>query len=499
MKILAVDVGTSTLKSALVDLEKGVTGFVRKEIPILRPEPEAAEHDPETLFRMVLENLKETLAKAGVSEVDCLVLSGYLFGVLALDSKGEPLTNVLTWLDRRATRTLRTLFQVLNPVDVYRRTGCPPLFIYPLAKIFWLKTARENTYRATKRFLDAKGYLLLRLTGEEVMEVSSASGSQLLNLERKDWDHEIIHSAGLDLDKLPQLVEPDTIVGDVPVSIARSIGLKSPVPVVAGVFDGAAVSLGLGGLEEDVATSHLSTSTMLRVASRIPVIDSSPKMRFQTYYSLRGYWLPGGAVNSGAVVLRWFRDNFAQLERLVAQELGVSEYELLDNEAALSPPGSNGVVFLPYISGERFPEFGNNASGVIYGLREWHTRKDVLRAIMEGVAFNLNLVNEALRENGLSFREVRITGGGANSRLWLQILADVLGVPIKAFTKGDAALLGSSFVAKIAIEGNAAGVEHLVKFDKTVEPIPENQRIYMERFKEFKYLLNALLPMFSAR
>jgi len=499
MRILAVDIGTSTVKSGLIDFEgDGVKGFNTIEVPLLRPEPEAAEHSADYLWGIFKETVKETIRKANMEEIDGIVVSGYLFGLIGLDAQNRPLTNIFTWLDRRPAKYLPRLYKTLDPFEVYRRTGCPPLYIYQLAKLFWLLQEKKTLLEKTKTILDAKGFLFLRLIGEKVMDRSSASGSQLLNMYSLDWDFDLIESIGIDPGILPRLVEPNTIIGDLPVSIANELGIKSGAPIVAGVFDGAAVSIGLGGLNQEIATSHLSTSTMLRVASPYPVIDKSPYMRFQTYYSLKKTWLPGGAVNSGGVVLRWFRDSLGGLEKVLAQDLGISVYEILDREAMLSPPGANGIIFLPYLSGERFPIFGNNSSAVIFGLREWHTKRDILRAFMEGVAYNLNLVNEALRENNLRFKEVRITGGGAQSQLWLQILADVLNTPIKAFTRGDAALFGSALVALETLDPafELNKFDQYLRFDRIALP-SENRLVYEKQYEKFKKVLNSLIPLFN--
>jgi len=238
---------------------------------------------------------------------------------------------------------------------------------------------------------------------------------------------------------------------------------------------------------------------MLRVAHSEPLVDRFDEMRFQTYYLFDGVWLPGGAVNSAGVVLRWFRDNMGQVERMIARTTGLDPYDLLAREAEAAPPGSGGLLFLPYISGERFPTFGNYATGVLFGLKEHHTRSHVVRSFMEGVMLNLRLVAEALRENGLQFSEVRVTGGGARSRLWLQIMADVLEVPAKASVKGDAALWGTSLLALKAtgsISDVARAAEEKFTPDLEVKPDEENTAVYREAFRKFEKLLSAVKPLF---
>uniref|UniRef100_A0A7J3X5I1 Carbohydrate kinase, FGGY n=1 Tax=Thermofilum pendens TaxID=2269 RepID=A0A7J3X5I1_THEPE len=500
MVVLAVDVGTSTLKAAVADLEKGLLATYSEEVPIERPELGAAEHNPRVLWEAFQRVVRGVLAQLGGGlEVEALALSGYLFGLIPLSRRGVPLSGVMTWLDRRPARVVPRLLELVEPRELYERTGCPPLYIYQLAKLLWMKTEKPELYDSAHLLLDAKGFILLNLTGEAAMDLSSASGSQLLHSRRLRWDYELLESLGLDPSKLPPLRNSTEVVGELSHSAAEKLQLPSRTPVVAGVFDGAAVVVGEGALESGVASSHLSTSTMLRVVSNEPTVDSSDEMRFQTYYLFDGMWLPGGAVNSGGVVLRWLRDNMGQLEKIVGGSAGLSPYELLSREAERAPPGSEGLLFLPYISGERFPSFGNQASGVLFGLKEHHTRAHVVRALMEGVALNLKIVGEALRENGLSFGEVRITGGGARSRLWLQIIADVLEVPVKAAVGGDAALWGTSLIAWKSlgvVSDIRRAAEERFKPEAIVHPDSRNVEVYRESYRRFKRLLEAVKPLF---
>lgn len=495
MVILSVDIGTSTIKAARISPEGGVLATASEEIPLSRPEPGAAEHDPQLL----LSKFQSVVSRVASAEVDAIALSGYLFGLLPLSKDGTPLTGVITWLDRRPAEAVSHITQRVSPRELYERTGCPPLGIYQLAKITWLKIKREKVYREAKVFLDAKGFIAHNLLGEDVMDLSSASGSQLLNIRRLSWEEELLKELGIDSEKLPELRSSVSVVGEIPADKAAQLGLRGSVPLVLGVFDGAAVSVGEGALREGVASSHLSTSTMLRVAHHSPLVDKSEEMRFQTYYLFDGIWLPGGAVNSAGVVLRWFRDNLGHIEKIVASSTGIDPYELLSKEAEAAPPGSEGLIFLPYISGERFPTFGNQATGVLFGLREHHSRSHVIRSFMEGVMLNLRLVADALRENSLPFSEVRVTGGGARSRLWLQMMADVLEVPVRARVKDDAALLGTSLIALKAL-GYVSDIVRAAeeRFNPEVEVLPDERNIpeYREAYRKFTRILNAVKHLY---
>lgn len=499
MPFLVADIGTSTLKVAVVDEDSNFLFFLSEEVPLLRPEPDAAEHDPERLFELFLTLSQKAISKTGV-EIEGIVFSGYLFGLVALDKEGRPLTGLMTWLDRRPVEILDELYSKVGPSTLYEMSGCPPLYIYQLPKLYWLARRRPEIYVKTTHFLDAKGYLIYRLTGRLLFEKSSASGSQLLNMKKLEWNDELLNELGLDPSKLPELVEPDEVIGEVDKEIASHLGLKRPVPVIPGIFDGGSVAVGEGALSEGVGSSHLSTSTMIRVASRSPVIDKSGYMRFQTYYAFRGTWLPGGALNNAGIVLRWFRDNLGLAERIIAEELGVNIYDILNQEAGKAPPGSDGLIFLPFISGERIPEFGNNASGVLYGLRENHTRSHVIRSFMEGVAFNLRSVKEALEENSLKIVELRVTGGGAKSDLWLQIISDVLEVPVKRVSSIDASLLGATILGMKAV-GKIRDIQKLAmeksEISKTFMPSEGDAEVYRKNYSLYRMILKQIKIIFS--
>lgn len=495
MPVLSVDIGTSTIKAALVDFDRGVLASASEEIPLTRPEPGAAEHDPQ----MLLQKFEKVVSKVATAEVEAVALSGYLFGLIPLSRDGTPLSGVITWLDRRPVEAVDRILEKVNPRELYERTGCPPLGIYQLAKIVWLKEKKERLYQEAETFLDTKGFIVHNLLGERVMDRSSASGSQLLNVRKLDWERELLEELGVAVEKLPELRDSTEVIGEIPANKARSLGLRGSIPLVLGVFDGAAVSVGEGALRQGVASSHLSTSTMLRVAHGEPLIDKSEEMRFQTYYLFDGIWLPGGAVNNAGVVLRWFRDHMGQIEKMVAEVTGLDSYDLLAKEAEAAAPGSHGLLFLPYISGERFPKFGNHAVGVLFGLKEHHTRAHVIRSFMEGVMLNLRLIAEALSENGLQFSEVRVTGSGAKSKLWLQIMADILEVPVKASVKSDAALWGTALIALKAtgaIRDIARAAEEKFTPEVEVKPNEENTTVYREVFRRYEKLLNAVKPLF---
>ncbi len=499
MGVLVVDIGTTNVKAGVVDEWGNLHGLSFRELKLEKPEPGAAVHDPDTIFRAVIEVSRDAVRKYG-GKIDALALSGYLFGLLPLDEYGKPLSGIITWLDTRARGVAEEIKNTIDKRELYSRTGCPPLFIYPLAKIIWLRRYKPDLFEKTAIFLGAKDYILYRLLGRYYAERSTASGTQLLNTLRLTWDEYSLSLAGIDEEKLPILVDSDKIISYIPREKASLLGVDKSIPVIPGVFDGASVAIGEGGFREGICTSHISTSAMLRVASKKPVVDKSSEMRFQTYYLLSHTWLPGGAVNNAGIVLRWFRDNFGHVEKNQAKLLETNPYSLMDIEASKAPPGSAGLIFLPYVSGERFPNLGNLAKGVLFGLTLEHTRHHVIRALMEGTMLNLAIIMEALEENGLSVEEIRVTGGGAKSRLWLQILADITGVSVRKVLAEDAALLGSAVLAYTALDiyrdiGEA--IDNMVRVGDRVVPGEKNVAVYRELFNYFKKLMNSLVALYG--
>ncbi len=497
--VLAIDVGTTNLKAAVVDSSGSVKRISSYELPLERPEPGAAVHDPNRLFEVLVKASREAV-RGFEREVEAVVLSAYLFGLLPVDSKCRPLDYIMTWVDTRPAPVAEKLKAEVDMREVYERTGCPPLFIYQLSKLIWLRQSRPEVFRAARYFLNSKDYVIARLLGSPYTERSTASATQLLNIKTLKWDSECLSIAGVSEEKLPPLVDGDIVLDHIPRDAARILGLERSVPLVPGVYDGAAVVVGVGGTEEGVCASNIGSSAMLRVAWPAPVVDRSPKMRFQTYYMCSGLWVPGGAVNNAGLVMRWFRDNFGLAERRYAELVGESPYKLLDMEAERAPPGAGGLVFLPFISGERFPHIGNYAKGVLVGLTTGHGWNHLVRALMEGVVFNLSLIMDALKENGLSVREIRLGGGGSKSKLWPQILADVTGVPVKRVAVEEAALVGSAAIAFKVLgvySSLSEATKEIVRIRDVMRPIEEHVEIYSELFEYFKWLVDHMVEAFA--
>ena len=484
--ILAVDIGTTNIKAGIIDPEGNILRAKTSELEVERDETGKAEHNPEKLFSNFISICRDVL-NGYQDKIVLLVLSSYQFGLIPLDKDFRPLTGLITLLDIRPRETFDELARKLDFEELYGRTGAPPLFISSLSKIYWLKRKRKEIFENARYFLSSKDYFLLRLLGKPYTEPSIASATQLMNINDLKWDAYPLDILGINEGYLPEIVQSEEIVGKISPEVRESLGLKKDVYVLPGVYDGGAIGLGIGAMGDSVGVMNIGTTAMLRIAYPKPIIDKDKKMRFQAYYLCSNKWFIGGAINNAGVVLKWFRDNLFDLP-----------YDELTSLAEkVQVPD---LFFLPFITGERYPEIGNIVSGVFWGLRSYHTKSHMIRAGMEGVAFTLKLAFDALKENEIEIKELRAGGGGTKSPLWMRIFSSVFNMPIKITECDEPALLGSAqlgFYALKIFKSLQEAREKLVKVKGIYHPEEEMLEYYERRYEFFKYLLKSLKNAFK--
>jgi len=486
-KVLVVDIGTTNLKAGVIDEKGKVFSYAEEEIKLHRPEMGAAEHNPEELYA-IFKKVCRIAAKGFEKNISLLVLSSYQCGFLSVDSSVRPLTNIITLLDTRCEDISEEMKKKYDMQKIYNRTGCPPLFIYALPRIFWLKKKSPEILAHTRYFLGCKDYIIYRLTGEVCTEPSLASATQLFNIHILDWDHYALDIAGIERRKLPSVIPGERIMGVISAKARDELGLKAGVSILPGVYDGGTVAIGLGGFEKGAGVINLGTTAMLRVSSSKPILDRKD-MRLQTYYLCAGKWIPGAAINNAGIVLQWLKKNIFYC----GKEQGV--YEKMISPAEKVAPGSDGLFFLPFLTGEREPKIGNIAKGVFFGLKEYHKRAHLVRSSLEGTAYFLRLIKEALQKNGVNLKELRIGGGGSNSALWVQIISDVAGLPCRRVSSGYTFLLGGAILGYTAL-GRYSSIEKatgaMLNLSKPLTPSKGNVKIYNEMFKRFSFLLDKM-------
>ncbi len=477
--VLVVDIGTTNIKAAVIDKEGQFLSFSENELEIERDASGAVEHNPDKLYKNFL-RLSQQVLQGFEDKVSALSICSYQFGLLPISKSGKPLMGMMTLLDTRAKEIIDKLKEKYDLRKLYQNTGCPPLFQYPLAKIFWLKERKKEIFKDTSYFLSSpKDYIIYRLLGKPFTEPSIASATQLFNIHTLSWDDYALAGVDIERNKLPSVVPSEQILCELSLRVCKKLGLKRKVFLVPGVYDGGGVALGLGGWSEKSGIINVGTSAMLRVFSSTALLDST--MRLQTYYLCNGKWLTGAGINNAGSVFKWFQEN-----------IGIGDYNSLIAQAGKVKACSEGVFFLPYLTGERDPYIGSSASGVIFGIRGYHTQSHLIRALLEGVAYSLGLIKDSLGKNGVRMKEVRVGGGGAKSILWCRIFADVLNLPVRRFKKMNASLMGGAILTYVAVgvyKGIKEATEKMVRLEKAISPNSENVKVYKEGFAFYKRLV----------
>ena len=380
----------------------------------------------------------------------------------------------------------------------YRISGHRASASYSAAKIAWLRDHEPETYRAAHKFLHAKDFAAARLSGQFASDYSDASGTNLYDLEGQKWSWQMVDAFGLDPEQLPELHASTDVIGEVSGAAAEETGLAKGTPVVIGGGDGPCAATGAGVVREGSAYNYIGSSSWIGIASRKPVFD--PALRTFTFAHLvPGMFTPTGTMQAAGASYQWLRDTVCTTEKAAAGQGGESAYELMNAEAAQSPAGAHGLLYFPYLLGERSPRWNPDARGAYFGLSASHTRADLVRATLEGVSLNLAVILNAFRAQGLAVEAMRVIGGGANGAIWRQILADIYGIPVlrprllSEATSFGAALAGG---VGVGLYPDFQLAETLTPVLDTTRPNPDVQALYAEMYAVFNRAYEAFEPLY---
>lgn len=474
--VLAVDIGTSAAKAVVFDGHGCVLSFARRAYPMATPRPDWAEQDPELVYSAVLEAVREAYAaRPRGRSVDAVAFSAQWYSTMPVAADDRALSPYLTWTDRRSAAIADGLRRSERHRCIYQITGCPLDAIYPLSKIIWLRQAGFHATPA--RFVSIKEYVFRRLFGEYVVDWSMASSTGLFDIRRRDWSPEALDAAGIDRSRLSEPVSPyQTFTRWTPHALVAT-GLPQGTPCVIGAGDGVLSSLGAGAVGRGIAAVNVGTSAACRYLIPAPTID--PKERLWTYALDDRWWVIGGIVSSGGIVYDWFVRQCAGRDP-ADDAPGPEVHAALNDLAAAVPPGSDGLIFLPYLSGEQCPVWDPETKGGFYDLTLRHTRGHLTRAVYEGIALSLARVAEALSDAVEPIDEVRVTGGLMGSRVWLQIAADMWGTRILVPESPEGSSLGAAVMAWVAL-GMAPALEvarAVARPTRIVEPDETRHELY---------------------
>lgn len=497
---LGVDVGTTGAKVILLESGGRVLAEALHEYPLSTPKPLWAEQDPEHWWQASARGIREVLAAVpgGAGSVACVGLTGQMHGLVLLDGGGRVLRPAILWNDQRTAAECATLTERVGAARVLELTGNPILPGFTAPKIEWVRRNEPEVFAAVEHVLLPKDYVRYRLTGEFHIDVADASGTSLLEVGARRWSDEMLAAAEVPPAWMPEVHESPSVCALV--TAENESGLATGTRVVAGAGDQAAQAIGAGVVEEGLVSATIGTSGVVFAASDRYRVD--PHGRLHAFcHAVPGKWHLMGVVLSAGGSLRWHRDVLCPEEISLAREQGCDPYELMTASAAQVAPGCDGLIFLPYLTGERTPHPDPHARGGFVGLTLRHERAHLTRAVMEGVTFALRDSFELMRDLGLSFDQVRASGGGANSPFWRQMMADVFGTQIATTSVTLGAAYGAALLAGVGaecFESVEAASRQAVQVLTTLEPEPAAAAIYDRVHARYRELYPALKPDFQA-
>lgn len=483
---LAIDLGTTNLKVGLVDEGGQILRVESAPVPVVNNGNGGAEHDPDELKKLILRLSKKMLAEGGADDLSYIIGSTYQFGMMMLDAQKKPVTGMTLLADIRSQRTFDSFLRAFDDIDIYQRTGCPLMSPYALARLYYFSKEEPEVFDRIGYVADSKAFLFEWLTGEFVTDMSTAAASQHYNIVNKGWDELLLVRLGLSVRQFPRIEDGTTYFADLQEDIRVELGLKRGVKVLLGVYDGGALAIGLGGLQPGVGIINVGTSAMLRVPGTEPAFDKSDNKRIQPYAINNDTFLNGGALNNAALPLNWLRDKLFDVD--------------VQDEAMLHIGSEPPLICLPYLSSERDSKTGPFASGVFFGLRQYHGKTDMARSVMEGVAYSMRYLLDALRENQLPVNEIRMGGGGTRIVPWPQIFANILGLPIHIPAGGHMALVGSAMLAFVAdrhYSDIATLSQQIIRTPVRIEPDENTVHIHDQRYAFFKKVRETLAPLYQ--
>lgn len=480
--VIGLDIGTTGARALAVDGAGAVVAEAMSEYPLLTPQPGWSEQNPEDWWDATRRVLAQVAA--AVSEpVLGLGLTGQMHGAVFLDARERVIRPALLWNDQRTAAQCDEITERVGRDRLLALAGNPALTGFQAPKLLWLREVEPTNFKQLAHVLLPKDFIRLRLTGEYATDASDAAGTLLLDLRRRDWSREILEALELPIEWLPKVCEGPDVTGYLRADVAADVGLPAGIPVAAGAGDNAAAAVGNGIIEPGLISSSIGTSGVLFGCTSGFTPDPSGRLHAFCHAVPHGYHLMGVILSAGGS-LRWWRD-------VLGSEL---TYDALAELAASAPPGSEGLVFLPYLTGERTPHLDPFARGAFFGLTTRHGLAHLTRALMEGVVYAMKNSLEIMTSLGLVAGQIRVTGGGARSPLWRQLQADVYGMPVYRTAVDQGPAYGAALLAGVASGlfnsvGEACSVTRLR--DELTEPNNELSRRYEAYYEVYNNLYAA--------
>lgn len=499
--LIGIDVGTTGTKTILIDEQGSLVASFLEEYPLHTPHPKWAEQDPADWWKATVNSIKAVLAESGVKtdDVSGVGLSGQMHGLVLIDKNYDVLRPAILWCDVRTTEQCNYITEKVGKELLVQSTCNPALEGFTAPKLIWVRDNEPEIYDKAFKMMLPKDYVRFRLTGELACEVSDAAGTILFDVRKREWSQEVLDRLDISSDLMPPCYESIDVCGTITPEVAKLTGLNPGTPVVGGGADNACTAVGNGIVVTGKTSASIGTSGTMLTPTDTPEVD--PDLRAHTFcHCVPNKWYVMGVMLSAGGAFRWLRDTLCSEEVAQAQKKGVDPYEILTEEAAQIDPGCEGLVFLPYLIGERTPHGDANAKSVFFGLTLRHGKNHMVRSVMEGVTYGMRDSLEIISGLGLDVGQITATGGGARSALWRQMQADIYGAEVVTINIAEGPAFGAAILAGVGA-GVYKSIEEatgeMVKVTSTTQPIENNRKVYEEYYQTYRALYPALKPAFD--
>jgi len=504
--VIGIDIGTSGCKSIIVDNNGKVITSSTVEYPLYTPQPGWAEQDPGDWWNATVKTISDVLKKSLIppASIKGIGLSGQMHGLVALDKNNSVIRRAYLWNDQRTSEQCKEIIESAgSEASLLKYTNNSMLPGYTGGKILWLKEEEPANYEKAVIFLNPKDYIRFRLTGEKATEVSDASGTGLFDVKNRRWSAELLKIIGIPIELLPKCYESPEITGYTNQEVFSLTGLPKGIPVVGGGGDSVIQTTGTGLITEGILGLTVGTAGIVAMGLNSFKFNSTGKLQVFCN-NAPGKWHIMGVTLAAGGSFQWFKNNLCKYENEKAKKDGIDVYSIIDKEVVeYSAAGSKNLIFFPYLIGERCPYTDPNARGVFLGLTLRHTHEDIARSVMEGVTFSLKQVYELITsmDGNLAVKEIRVSGGGSNSILWRQIIADIYQLPVKTVSGHKE---GGAYGA-VLVAGTGCGIwatleeaTSLLKVETEILPDFKNKNNYDELFSIYKQAYPVLKSLFDS-
>lgn len=499
--LIGIDIGTSGTKTVLFDESGKVISSSLQEYDIIQKKVGWAEQDPESWWTATKNSLIQVVKEAAIDtkEIKGIGLSGQMHGLVLLDADGEVLRDSIIWCDNRTTEIAKEIENQVGREKLIAITGNVAIPAFTLSKLLWVRKHEPDIYKRVHKILLPKDYIRYKLTGVFMTEVSDASGMQMLDIHKREWSKELLQILDIDKALLAPVVESHTITGYISNKVATETGLSEITAVVGGAGDQAAGAIGNGIVASGDVSATIGSSGVVFAYTDEVITDSEG--RIQTFcHAIPNTWHVMGVTQGAGLSLKWYRDTFCKEEKEIAKQKNCDVYEILTDQAREVSTGSDGLIYLPYLMGERTPHMDPYASGVFFGIRASQGKGHMVKAIMEGVGYSLLDCFELIKANHIPITSVKMSGGGGKSDVWRQIHADLFDTEVKTINVSEGPALGVAILAGVGTgvyKDEKEACERIIGIKTVQNPIPEQVAYYKRFYPIYKGLYTNLKDTFK--